>query len=90
MLKFFGYNICVKFEVELFLKDFGISIGKNCLPVFLSLLFEVPLETCQNKMTNEDMPFNFTNRYIDYVLSINSFNLSISFGSMITSSRTSN
>jgi hypothetical protein len=77
MLEFLIDNIVVSFGGVLFQQIVGIPMGTNCAPLLAnSFLYSYESEFLQtlvkDKKIHEARAFNFTYRYIDDVLSINS------------------
>ena len=76
MLEFLIDNIFVSFGGTLFQQVVGLPMGTNCAPLLADLfLYSYESEFLQklvkDKKIHEARAFNFTYRYIDYVLSIN-------------------
>ena len=76
MLEFLIDNIFVSFGGTLFQQVVGIPMGTNCAPVLADLFLysyesEFLLKLVKDKKIHEARAFNFTQRYIDDVLSIN-------------------
>ena len=76
MLEFLIDNIFVSFGGTLFQQVVGLPMGTNCAPLLADLfLYSYESECLQklvkDKKIHEARAFNFTYRYIEYVLSIN-------------------
>ena len=87
MLEFLVGNIFVVFAGKVFQQIIGIPMGTNCAPLRADIfLYSYEAEFIQSLLSTGRKrlasQFNFTNRYIDDVLSINNANFEYYLGQM--------